>query len=120
MTFLRPLVVLCLFATGCASGPIGKPAPDFNLTTIDGQHAQLSKQKGKVVLLDFWATWCPNCPGSLAHAQQLSSDKDRAARGLVVWTIDGADAAGDIRSYLQRHNWSFPVVLDPETQAITG
>jgi peroxiredoxin len=119
MNFIRPLIALGLFSMGCATGPIGKPAPNFNLPTLDGGRASLSDQKGKVLLLDFWATWCPNCPRSLAHAQQLNSDTNRTGRGLVVWTIDGADSPADIRAFLDKHHLNFPVAIDAQMQAIS-
>ncbi len=51
--------------------PVGEPAPDFSLTLMDDTPFQLSEQQGNVVLIDFWATWCPPCVESLPHLQGL-------------------------------------------------
>src|SRR3954464_14099976 len=66
----------------------GKPAPEFALQTVDGNQVELSKLKGSVVLLDFWATWCGPCKVELPHTQQFSADKDLAAKGLKVFAVN--------------------------------
>ena len=66
----------------------GKAAPDFTLKTLDGKEVKLSDQKGSVVMMDFWATWCPPCRKSLPHVQEMSADKELAAKGLKVWAVN--------------------------------
>jgi peroxiredoxin len=96
---------------------IGKPAPDFSLTTLDGKTVRLSDQRGKVVLLDFWATWCAPCQVSLPHTQALSENRDFVNKGLVVWGItepDSKQSLADARRYVVSHKFSFTVLGDPE------
>ncbi len=53
---------------------VGTPAPDFELTLLDGEVFRLADQRGRVVLIDFWATWCPPCVESLPYLQALYAD----------------------------------------------
>src|SRR5450432_626785 len=66
----------------------GKQAPDFTLQTLDGKSVTLSAQKGSVVMIDMWATWCGPCRASLPHVQKISQDKALASRGLKVWAVN--------------------------------
>lgn len=90
----------------------GKPAPDFTFHTLDGKTVQLSKEKGNVVFLDYWATWCPPCRASLHHVQKLSQDKERAAKGLKVYAINDKEQAATVKSFLKQNNYTFTVPMD--------
>jgi thiol-disulfide isomerase/thioredoxin len=69
---------------------VGTQAPDFELNDLRNQPIKLSELKGKVVLLDFWATWCAPCLAALPDLELLNRDfKDK---GLVVIGINGEDA----------------------------
>src|SRR5687768_15478503 len=57
---------------------IGKPAPTFALQTVQGKDMNLAKERGNVVVLDFWATWCPPCRESLPGLEKLHADKELA------------------------------------------
>src|SRR3954451_4215409 len=67
---------------------MGKPAPEFSLATLDKHEVKLADAKGKVVMLDFWATWCPPCRASLPHVQKLATDEALHKKGLVVWVVN--------------------------------
>lgn len=91
----------------------GKPAAEIALTTLDGKNVKLSDMKGKVVLVDFWATWCPPCRKSLPHLQKLSADSELAARGLVVWAVNANEDKETVAKYLNDNGLTFTVGIDP-------
>jgi thiol-disulfide isomerase/thioredoxin len=90
----------------------GKPAPDFSLKTLDGKNVTLSEMKGKVVVVDFWATWCPPCRKSLPHLQKLSADKEMADKGLVVWAVDAREKSDVVQKFLTENKYTFTVPMD--------
>jgi peroxiredoxin len=96
----------------------GKDAPDFTLTTLDGSTAKLSDQKGKVVVLDFWATWCPPCIKALPHVQKLSADKELADKGLVVWAVNAGEPKAKAEAFLKKNNYTFAVPLDTDNATL--
>jgi peroxiredoxin len=93
---------------------------DFTLETVDGKTVSLSDFTGKnVVMIDFWATWCEPC----LSAQPLLNDmyKRHKDKGFVLLSIamDGPDTVAEVRSYVQRQNLAFPVLLDQESRAVS-
>lgn len=106
-------------AQAAAPSPLeGKPAPDIALTTLDGKEVKLSDQKGKVVLVDFWATWCPPCRESLPHVQELSADKAAAEKGLVVWAVNARETKDKIEAFVKQNNYTFSVPMDAKGAAM--
>lgn len=83
---------------------------DFTLTDLQGNTWTLQNLKGKVVLVNFWATWCPPCRKEMPDLDALY--KEFKDRGLIVLAISDEDAA-KVRSYIQEHNVSYPILLDP-------
>jgi thiol-disulfide isomerase/thioredoxin len=107
----------CLKPDGGGTVQVGSPAPPFSLSTPDGGKATLADQKGKVVMIDFWATWCPPCRLSLPHVQEISADKDRAASGLVVWAVNDQEDAATITKFLADNKYSFTTPMDTQGTA---
>jgi peroxiredoxin len=91
---------------------VGKPAPDFTLTTLDGKTVKLSEQKGSVVLVDFWATWCGPCVKALPHVQKLAADKDLASKGLKVWAVNAREKNETIKKFIDDNKYTFGVPID--------
>src|SRR5450631_2780553 len=110
-SILALAVTMALAITGCGyyaaatnadtTALKGTPATDFTLRTLSGNDVKLSDQKGKVVLVDTWATWCPPCRASLPHIQQISTDKELAEKGLVVWAINDAEETPTVETFLK-------------------
>ncbi len=87
----------------------GEPAPDFNLAARKGGSANLSAYAGKVVLVDFWATWCEPCRLSFPQYQALA---DRHGNDVVVVAISEDDEDHGIDRFIQETGASFPVAWD--------
>uniref|UniRef100_A0A7C4TCJ4 TlpA family protein disulfide reductase n=1 Tax=candidate division WOR-3 bacterium TaxID=2052148 RepID=A0A7C4TCJ4_UNCW3 len=81
---------------------------DFTLKSIDGETVSLSDFKGKVVLLDFWATWCPPCRRSIPHLISLYEKyKDR---GVIIIGIS-SEEEGTIRNFRDENGITYPLLL---------
>jgi peroxiredoxin len=88
----------------------GKEAPDFKLSTLDGHEVSLADLKGSVVVLDFWATWCPPCVESLPHLQQVYLDNKAA--GVKVFGINLDDDKSKVAPFVLEKKLTFPILLD--------
>jgi len=107
------ILTLVLLVTGCSepSGArVGEPAPDFKLQNLDGQYISLSDLRGKPVLLNFWATWCPPCRVEMPYLQEIF--EEWSDKGLVLLTIDIGEGPSQIKEFLEANNLSLPVLLD--------
>jgi peroxiredoxin len=82
---------------------------DFTLKDLHGRQWSLKALKGKVVLLNFWATWCPPCRREMPDLEALS--KQFEAQGLVILSITDDDPE-KVKSYIQKQNITYPVLLD--------
>lgn len=84
-------------------------APDFTLTDLSGKPLTLSSYRGKVVLLDFWATWCDPCRDEIPRFNVLQ-DK-YANRGLQIIGVSMDDAPDPVREFQQQFKMNYPVVM---------
>lgn len=94
--------------------PLGQPAPEFSLAGVGGGTAKLSSLRGKVVLLDFWATWCPPCRKGLPETDKLH--KELAGKGLAVLAISD-EKKETVTPFLQKAGYTFPAYLDTDQAA---
>ncbi|MGE5612286.1 MAG: TlpA family protein disulfide reductase [Bacillota bacterium] len=97
---------------------VGKPAPDFTLQTLDGKEVKLADQKGSVVVLDFWATWCPPCRKSLPHLQSVSQNQDLAEKGLKVFAVNAREDKEKIEPFMKQNNYTFTVPMDKDGKVL--
>ena len=88
----------------------GRKAPDFTLKDINGNPVSLSSFKGKTVLLNFWATWCPPCRAEMSSMDKLSQMLKN--KGLVILSVSTDRAVTDVKDYLKKYPVSFSVVVD--------
>lgn len=84
--------------------------PKFNVTTLDGQKLSTETLRGKVVLVDMWATWCAPCRESFPFYERLA--RKYAERDFVIVAISVDEEESVVRKFLQEHPVSFEVVFD--------
>jgi cytochrome c biogenesis protein CcmG/thiol:disulfide interchange protein DsbE len=90
---------------------IGGPAPNFSLRRIDGAgKLDLASLRGKAVVLNFWASWCVPCKGEAAMLEQAW--KQYRSQGVVFLGVDYHDVTSDARTFLTRHDITYPTVQD--------
>jgi cytochrome c biogenesis protein CcmG/thiol:disulfide interchange protein DsbE len=90
----------------------GFPAPDFTLATLDGAPVSLAAQRGKVVIVNLWASWCGPCRVEMPAIQRLyDAQRDQ---GLTVLAIHGTfqDSEANARAFADELGLTFPIVLD--------
>ncbi len=120
----RLLPVLVLALAGCATpatrGASSTEAADFTLRTVRGEPFTLSEHLGqKVILLDFWATWCAPCTAEMPHLQEMW-DRYRDQGLLVVGvSMDGPETVAQVAPFVASRGFTFPVLLDEETRAVS-
>ena len=104
-----------LVMAGCSSSStqgveVGDLAPDFQLQNLDGQTISLGNLRGKPVLINFWATWCPPCRSEMPYIQEIY--EEWSDKGLVVLAINLGESSSKAEEFRQNHNLSFTVLLD--------
>jgi len=92
----------------------GAKAPDFTTSLLDGNAFQLSKLRGKVVVLDFWATWCGPCVEAMPVVTEVA--QSMADKGVVVFAVNVGEESDEIKDFLKKVKVAVPIVLDPESK----
>lgn len=98
---------------------IGQRAPDFELKQLDGQTVKLSDYRGKTVMLNFWATWCPPCREEMPHMQQFHTENEKD--GVVILGVNATSteiSVPVVDSWLKEWGITFPIVLDEQGEVI--
>jgi peroxiredoxin len=111
--FLLAMVSLVLLGLlGMAGRPplVGGPAPEIVLPDLQGKEVRLSDFRRKIVLLNFWATWCKPCKEEMP-AMQASYDKLRD-EGFVVLAVNELEDTQKVAEHIRTHGHTFPVVMD--------
>jgi thiol-disulfide isomerase/thioredoxin len=108
---LLSVLLLASFAPSIASDD--DDAPNFHAKTMDGQNFTNASVKGKVVLFQFWTTWCPICRSEERLVDAI--DKEFAPKGLVVLAVDVGESKKTVKKYLQEHPRSVRIVLNDDT-----
>lgn len=93
----------------------GSMAPDFTLKNLKGKPVTLSQYRGKVVFLNFWATWCPPCRAEMPAMERLN--EVYAGRDFVILAVNVEEDVAAVKTFLKEHPHSFTVLLDPEARA---
>ncbi len=113
------LAALAMGLAFCAMGHAGgfearpsTPAPALKARDLNGGTHTVADYRGRVVLLNFWASWCPPCLREMPSLERLRVSM--AGRPLEILALDSAETAEDVNTYLARMNLGFRILLDPE------
>jgi peroxiredoxin len=111
---IRSVLALLVFAAGSACATLAPmaQAPDFTLKNLAGGNLRLNEQRGRVVLVNFWATWCGPCKQEMPHLTRLY-DKYRAA-GFVLLGVNVDEDPRQAAAVAARLGVSFPVLFDAD------
>ena len=93
---------------------VGTPAEDFQLVDLNGKAQSLSEYRGKIVLLNFWATWCKPCTTEMP-AMQTTYDQLRG-EGFVVLAINELEDDAKVREHISQYGHTFPVLMDRDNK----
>lgn len=114
---LAALLLFFLFSFPCGAGEspkpeVGKPAPDFTVTTLSGAKVRLQELRGKVVFVNLWATWCPPCREEMPSMVRLY--QAMRAKGVEIVAVSEDRDRGALEKFVKRQGVTFPVALDQD------
>lgn len=89
----------------------GAPAPNFSLPDLDGQQVSLADYKGKVILLNIWATWCAPCVAEMPSMEKLYQELKDEDFELLAVSVDETGSIA-VAPFMKQHKLGFPVLLD--------
>lgn len=93
---------------------VGDIAPGFELVSTDGKAYKLSDFRGQVVLLNFWATWCPYCKDEMPIMQDMH--EEYGDKGLLILAVDIGETKAEVESFMRELGLTFPALLDRDSQ----
>jgi peroxiredoxin len=91
---------------------VGKPAPDFVLSDLNEKTYRLSDFRGKVVFLNFWATWCKPCREEMPSMEVLYKNFEKDGLVIMAVSIDRVTTTKDIPPFVKSLNLTFPILVD--------
>lgn len=108
---LGVLVVAGLLAVNASANP----APDFTLLSSTGENVRLAEQRGQVVMLNFWASWCGPCRKEMPLLEEMS--KRYSAAGFVLYGVNVEEDNADAKKLIKELGVTFPILYDTESKA---
>ncbi len=109
-TLFFTATIICMLLMGSGPAHAIDPAPDFTLLNLEGRNVSLSSYKGKVVVLNFWGTWCEPCKEEMPSLNKLYLE--HRDKGFAVLAISLDPSEQNVKSFIAEKGYSFPVLLD--------
>ena len=94
-----------------------KKAPDFSLEDLNGKKVELKQLKEKVILLNFWATWCGPCKEEMPYLEALHQQFKEKKFVLLTISVD-YNGLKTVKEFIDKHHYTFPVLLDPKGKTL--
>ena len=94
-----------------------KKPPDFSLKDLDGRKVGLKQFRGKVVLLNFWTTWCSPCKEEMPPLETLHQQFKKKNFVLLAISVDYGEVK-PVKEFIDKHHYTFPVLLDPKCEVL--
>ena len=108
------MLALSVVMAGCSApaqgARVGELAPDFQLPGLDGKSVSLEYSRGRPVMVNFWATWCPPCRSEMPHLQAVYDEW--YIRGLTLLAVNIGERSAAVDEFMQSNNLTFTVLLD--------
>jgi cytochrome c biogenesis protein CcmG/thiol:disulfide interchange protein DsbE len=104
------VIGIALFRRNQAQPVMGDTAPDFELTSYDGQSYRLEELRGRIVILNFWANWCAPCHAEAPQLEQVY--REYADNGVLLLGINWLDIESEALSFIERYDLSYPSASD--------
>src|SRR5262245_42724848 len=111
---LMALTAFDVWSMGSRVPTVGTQAEDFHLTDLEGKSQSLSQYRGKIVLVNFWATWCKPCTTEMP-AMQTVYDKLRG-KGFVVLAVNELEDDAKVREHIKQYGHTCPVLMDRDNK----
>lgn len=127
---LLPLLLMAFLLSACIVAPadespevvkatrtkVGQAAPQFEVTLLDGKKFSLKEQRGKVVVVNFFATWCGPCIEEMPHLESQIWQKQKDKKFAFI-SIGREHSASEVKSFRAKHKLTFPMAGDPKREA---
>jgi thiol-disulfide isomerase/thioredoxin len=120
------IIAVVIVLSGCYNAPdpngaavtgpgglAGAPAQSFDVQRTDGRSDSLARYRGRVVLLNLWATWCPPCQEEMPALERFAREN---AGKVVVLGVDEGESAAAAGTYAREHGVTFPILVDEQQQ----
>jgi len=121
-SLIKHLALCCALSVGglmVAAPAAAERAAAFTLRALDNKSVSLSDFVGKVVLVNFWATWCAPCQVEMPHLQQMYADLADQGFVLLSVSVDDARSKSRVKPLIRSKGYTFPVLLDTDTKLVS-